>query len=89
RSLSGGFVRTISDLPDLEILKSAGRARVSRIAPTDASFAKLALGSDNSLVVNPFLMDFRSVDIEPGTELFYNPYPYLEKSVWNWLSYRD
>jgi len=88
RAVSGGFTRTISDLPDLEILRSAGRSRVSRIAPTDASFIKLSPNVDSSLVVNPFLMDFRSVDVEPGTELFYNPYPYLEKSVWNWLSYK-
>ncbi len=89
RALSGGFTRTISDIPGLEILRSAGRSRVSHIAPTDASLAKLSLGSDGSVVVNPFLMDFRSVGVEPGTELFYNSYPYLEKSVWNWLSYKD
>lgn len=88
-ALSGGFTRTISDIPDLKILRSAGRSRVGHIAPTDASFAKLSLGSDGSVVVNPFLMDFRSVGVEPGTELFYNSYPYLEKSVWNWLSYKD
>lgn len=76
-------------LPDFALVQSAGRSRVSYLSPVGGVHGRLVQNVDNSLIVNPYLLDFRTVDVARGTEVFYNPYPYLEKSVWQWLSYRQ